>query len=133
MIKKLFAIVLLISLIVTPVVFADMTSGVNFKTMTFNNTGGGYLTTYVSTTTFPLRYKVIGFEIIWKQAASENVVALHDTTAALGITNTSLFGEAETREDSFNGMWYPFPKQLENGLCVVQGGGTVVYVYYVTY
>ena len=106
--------------------------GNQIKTEVIDNTTGQYLDTNVAVTTIYPRYdKILGFEILPITTASENVVAVHDATTGDTLGNTNLFGEAECAPESFDGLWFPYPREITTGITVRQGAQTRVIIYYV--
>ena len=139
--KRLILTIILL-LFLSPLVFGDVSDGGEFNvpskvpvlTYLSDNRTGIYLTTYVSTTTVdPSTCKILGFAVYPITTNGEFVATLFDATSSAMLTYANFFGELETSDESFAGMWYPYPKKVTNGLCIVQGGQTRVAVYYTKY
>lgn len=117
--------------------FADgeMDYGNKLKTYVSDNTTGVYANTNVSITTIrPGIDKILGFSVQEiDTGASEIVAVLYDAVSGDTLNNSNLMGEAESIVDSFNGLWFPYPITLTNGLSIRQGGYTRVIVSYTTY
>lgn len=107
------------------------------------NATGAYTETAVPTTTIvPGQDRILGVvilplkghlynSVLYSTQNPECVVALRDTVEdGFGGTVAEVIAEAESQEDSFDGEWFPYPLTVNTQLEIVQGGYTIVYVYY---
>jgi hypothetical protein len=124
--------VLLFLLFFSTCAFAQFDSspitGVNFKTYVVSNTGAVAKTTYVSTTTFLLSYRIIGFETV-ANSANATYGSLFD--ASTSPSSTNVFGEVPVAASLFNFMFFNYPKRITTGLAVEQGRNSDVLIFYV--
>lgn len=131
--KKFLVMVLMLVGISGSIWASNVTlEGNQVKTYVIDNTTGQYADTSVSVTTiYPGMDKILGFEIMPISTNSENVVAVHDAVSGDTLGNTNLFGEAECAPESFDGLWFPYPREISSGVTVRQGAQTRVILYYV--
>lgn len=136
MMKRIIAL-LVVGLFICSNVFAvEYTSSDPRKilyTYVSSNATGEYTTPNISVSTIvPGTHRIIGYEIMVANAAlvEEMIVGLYDTTTDGGMTSSTIFDEAEATDGSQLIKWYPYPKELTNGLSLVQGPNSVVVIYY---
>ena len=129
--------ILLIGLMLCSSAFAveymSTDKGKTLLTYVSANATGAYITPNISTSTIvPGTHRIIGFELMIANAAltEEMIVGLYDTTTDGGMASTAIFDEAEAANDTQVIKWYPYPKELSNGLSLVQGPNSVVVIYY---
>lgn len=128
--KKAFCLLILLTFFLFPLI-VEARGGVHILTYIQDNSSGVYLVTSISTSTIiPDKHKILGFSVqaLDGTQSAERVVALHD--AISGHLDSTFMGEAESIENSFNGLWYPSPRELVYGLTVNQGPNTRVIIYY---
>ena len=126
--KKLL-IMLLMFVGISGSIWAMEIDGNAWQTYTVDNTTGAYQETNIGVTTlYPGSDRIIGFSVMgYNSSNSENVAALYDALT----TSTNMFGETEAITDSINGMWFPYPREITNGVRCAQGPNTRVIIYYV--
>lgn len=109
------------------------------------NTSGEYFENAVPTTTIvPGQDRILGVVVLPLTGHMYNsvlyasdtyhpecVVGLRDSVEdGYGGTVAEIIAEAECQEDSFDGEWFPYPLTVNTQLTIIQGGITIVYVYY---
>ena len=85
------------------------------------------------TTIIPAYHRILGYRIAPydTSANSQYTLGLCDSATLAGAVDTTIFDEAEkSLSTSMDAEWYPYPKRLDNGLVIRQGGNTVVTIYY---
>jgi hypothetical protein len=125
--KKVLAV--LACLFISASAYATEIDGNAWETYTVDNTTGEYQVTNISVTElYPGSDRIIGFSVMgYSSSNSENVAAIYDALT----TSTNMFGETEAITDSINGMWFPYPRNIDRGVRCVQGANTRVVIYYV--
>lgn len=131
--KKALILVMILAFVLLPAVESQSASIKTkyWKTWSIDNNAGARLTTNVSIVDIrPNVDKILGFCVIGLETdnSQELIGFMYDAVA--GGELDSLLGEVETIEESVNGMWFPYPRQLANGLTITQGAYTSVIVYY---
>ncbi len=141
--KKVIALLVLLFCLASVNVFASdfvftQPEGRVWYTYPIDNTSGIYIETDIPITTIIPKgigqSKILGFTVMSLKGHagitgnSENVASLWD--GAPGTSSAENLGEAESVDESFDGMWFPIPKILETQLSVRQGGNTRVIVYF---
>jgi len=105
-------------------------SGVFMTYQTINTTSTSQVTCVPTTSIYPKRDKILGFDIVenFNGTHSERWVAVYDdTTKELSGEN---LGEGEALEGSWWGKTFPYPRDVENGITVMQGANTIVTIYF---
>ena len=107
---------------------------VDIKVFEIRNSSGDSLTTSIGTTVIKAKYdKLYGFTIMQNDGSKsvEMVVSIWDTVPdGTGGTINEAIAEAETVDETFDGIWYPYPKTIHTQVTVIQGANTDVLVYY---
>jgi hypothetical protein len=90
----------------------------------------------VNTTTItPGKCRIIGYTVApYLSGAGTVTAALYDSASITNLTTgttTTLFSESAAANTASVETVFPYPKALSTGLSIVQGGGSVVTVYYV--
>ena len=127
--KLLMAMALMVSMCL--ISYAD---GNIIKTYIIENETAQYLDTNIGVTTiYPGMDRILGFQVMPSTTISENVAALYDAISGdnLNANNAaSQFAEIECAPESFDGIWFPYPRDLDVGLTVRQGAKTKVIIFY---
>ena len=131
--KKLLTLFLILGILLFPVIHARAYTPVTqyWKTYSIQNNSASTLTTYVSITAIrPNVDNIIGFAVtgIFDGESGERWCVIYDATASTELD--TVLGEAESIDDSMNGMWFPYPRKLANGLAITQGCHSNVIIYY---
>ena len=133
--KRIICLLGVLLLLTTPV-FADYgpspITGINWKTYTIVNSTAGELITNVSTSDFLLSYRILGWKIIPEGASSGLYAIFYDAASGISsLDNRTLEDEILPTTTSVGIQLFPYPKQLMEGLTIVQGFRTRVIIYYV--
>jgi hypothetical protein len=131
--KKLIVILMLLGLMsVSGVANAQSAEldGNQWNTYIKENTSGVYLTTNVPVTSiYPGFDRIQGYTVMPLGTASENVVAIYDSVSS--TLSGEVLGEAECFPESWDGQWFPYPREISNGITIRQGPNTRVIIYFV--
>lgn len=105
-------------------------------TETSNNTANYKTTVIVKDSAYYLTDRVIGFTVMPNMnsstsASTETVATLYDSNAATGLHLLEVIGEAEANQSESKTEWFPYPRDITNGITVIQGPFTRVVIYFV--
>lgn len=71
--------------------------------------------------------RIVGFRVT---GTSNPAAGLYDITAVAATANSNLIDEAAAASNSESVTWYPAPKTITTGLCVVNNASTTVTTVY---
>lgn len=130
--KKICALIMIIMLICSVASAIEMTSKV-FYTYPVANRSGSRLITFIPTTSIYPSDRIIGYEVsnLLDNAGNREVYGeVWDSDGAVIEVSDECLGETESISGDSLCKWFPYPRNLEYGVAVVQGGHTVVTIYF---
>jgi len=130
--KKICALFLMVMLVCSIASAIEMTSKV-FYTYPVVNSTGSRLTTFVPTTSIYSSDRIIGYEVSNRldNAGNREVYCeVWDSDGAAIEISDEVLGETESISGDSLCNWFPYPRNLEYGIAVIQGGYTVVTIYF---
>ena len=84
----------------------------------------------ISTSTIGTHNKILGFQVSGNSAAA--FIGIYDETTIVGSTATDLIAEASAASDTTTTIWFPFPRSITNGICVISDDATTsVTIFYI--
>lgn len=134
----MLAILLVAFALIASSVYADtmqrFSNNQNVETYVISNSSGtAKLETAISTATIsPANHRILGYSISPYDTTkgSEFWIGLYDD-ATNAKTSTDIIDESEWGQSTDKSpRWYPYPRELTDGLVVLQGMNTTVVIYY---
>ena len=112
-------------------------SGNQFLMTEVSNNTANYITTVVvKDSAYYLTDRVIGFTVMPNMgsslsASTETVATLYDANSATNFFLEEVMGEAEAGQAESKTEWFPYPRDITNGITVRMGPFTRVVIYFV--